>query len=148
MTSFSLRKATPSDGEFAYQVKKAAFKEYVEKVWGWEEGEQRRLHERRFGAQDFRVINLAGKNVGIMAVVVASDCVRLNQLYVLPEYQGRGVGRECMLLIMEEARQAGLPIRLRVLKVNPRALAFYQRLGLVCVGETDTHRLMTWTTRD
>jgi RimJ/RimL family protein N-acetyltransferase len=38
-----------------------------------------------------------------------------------------------------------LPVRLRVLKVNPRALAFYRRLGFTCTGETETHDLMEWS---
>ena len=142
MDNLTLRKARPNDSEFAYCVKRAAFKEYVEKVWGWDEDEQRRLHEQRFGAQDFRVVNLAGKDIGIMAVVVAPDCVKVNQLFILPEHQGKGIGRKCMLLIMDEAYRAGSPVRLAVLKLNPRALAFYQRLGFVRTGETDTHVLM------
>jgi GNAT superfamily N-acetyltransferase len=53
----------------------------------------------------------------------------VNQLFLLPEYQGQDIGRRCLRLVMDEARRLGLPVRLRVLKVNPRALAFYQRLG-------------------
>ena len=142
MNSLTLRKANPSDSEFAYCVKRAAFREYVEKVSGWDEDEQRKLHEQRFESQDFRVINVAGTDTGIMAVDVAPDCVKVNQLFLLPEHQGVGIGRECILLIMEEARQLGLPVRLRVLKVNPRALAFYRRLGFIRTGETGTHDLM------
>jgi ribosomal protein S18 acetylase RimI-like enzyme len=77
-----------------------------------------------------------------MAVELAPDCLKVNQLFLLPEHQGKEIGRRCMLLIMEEARQLRLPVRLRVMKVNPRALAFYQRLGFVRTGETDTHDLM------
>ena len=142
MNSLTLRKASPNDSEFAYCVKKAAFREYVEKVWGWDEDAQRQLHEQRFEAQDFRVINLAGTDIGVMASVTAHDSVKVNQLFLLPEHQGKGIGRECMLLIMEEARRLALPVRLRILKVNPRALAFYERLGFVRTGETDTHDLM------
>jgi len=142
MHDLTLRKARPEDSEFTYCVKKAAFKEYVERVWGWDEKEQRKLHEQRFKAQDFRVINVAGKDIGIMAMEVAPDCIRLNQLFLLPEHQGKGIGRECVLMIMEEAKQLGLPVRLRVLKVNPRALAFFQKLGFTRTGETDTHDLM------
>ena len=144
MNSLTLRKASPNDSEFAYCARRAAFREYVEKVWGWDEDEQRQLHEQRFGAQDFWVINLAGTDVGIMAADEAPDCVKVNQLFLLPEHQGKGIGRECMLLIMEEARRMGLPMHLRVLKANPRALAFYQRLGFVRTGETDTHDLMAY----
>jgi GNAT superfamily N-acetyltransferase len=145
MNNLTLRKAGPDDSAFAYCTKRAAFKEYVDKVWGWREDEQRKLHEKRFAAQDFRVVTLAGADVGIMAVVVAPDCVKVNQLFLLPAYQGKGIGSACMLLIMEEARRLGLPVRLRVLKVNPRALAFYRRLGFTCTGETETHDLMEWS---
>jgi GNAT superfamily N-acetyltransferase len=140
----TLRKTGPSDSEFAYCTRRAAFKEYLEKVEAWDEDEQRKLHKRRFGEQDFRVINLAGTDVGIIAVVVAADCVKVNQLFLLPAHQGKNIGRRCMLLIMEEARRMGLPVRLRVMKVNPRALVFFQKLGFTCIDETDTHHLMEW----
>lgn len=144
MNSLTLRKACPNDSEFAYCAKRAAFKEYWEKVEEWDEDEQRRFHEQRFGAQDFRIINQAGTDVGIMALVKAPDCVKVNQLFLLPEYQGKDIGRRCMLRIMKEARQLGLPVRLRVMKVNPRALAFFRRLGFMRIDETDTHDLMEW----
>ena len=145
MDNLSLRKAVANDSEFAYTVKRAAFRQYVERVWGWDDDEQRQLHKRRFAAQDFRVINLAGNDIGIMAVVEGPDCVGLNQIFLLPEHQGKGIGGKCMHLIMDEARRLGLPVRLRVLKVNNRARAFFQRLGFVPMGETDTHDLMQWT---
>jgi GNAT superfamily N-acetyltransferase len=142
VNDLTLRKAGPEDSEFAYCVKRAAFREYVEMVWGWNESEQRQLHEQRFRTQEYQIIHWAGTDVGIMAVVVASDCVRLNGLFLLPAYQGNGIGRRCLLLVMEEARKRGLPIRLQVMKVNPRALTFYERLGFLRTGETKTHILM------
>ena len=144
MNSLELRRASASDSEFAYSVKKAAFKEYVDKVWGWDEDEQWRLHEERFKSQDFRVISVAGTDVGIMALVMEADCLKLNQLFLLPEHQGKGTGRACMLRIMEEACALSVPARLRVMKVNQRALRFYRSLGFECIGETDTHHLLEW----
>jgi ribosomal protein S18 acetylase RimI-like enzyme len=144
MANLSLRPAGPNDSEFAYTVREAAFRAYVEKARGWDEAEQRRLHEQRFAAQDFRIISVAGTDVGVVALVAAPDCLKVNQLFILPEHQGKGVGRACMLLIMEEAQQLRLPVRLRVLKVNPRARAFYERLGFRCTGERDTHDSMQW----
>ena len=58
--SLKLRTADPGDKEFAYQVKKAAFREYVEQVWGWDEDEQRGLHDRRFRAEEFHIFALTG----------------------------------------------------------------------------------------
>ena len=142
MDDLRLRKATAEDRAFAYRTKKAAFRRYVEEVWGWDEEAQRRSHERRFAAQDFYVIQVSGTDVGILALVREPGCMKVNQLFILPAYQSRGVGRVCMMHVIEEADAAELPVRLRVLKVNSRAIALYRRLGFKVTGENDTHILM------
>jgi len=90
-----------------------------------------------FAAHDFRVIELSGKDVGILAMSRQPDCVKLYQMFILPVYQGKGIGEACMKLIVKDADVLKLPIRLQVLKVNPRALAFYHRLGFKQIGESD-----------
>ncbi len=137
MMNSVLRPATAADSEFAFQVKKAAFRAHVEMVWGWDEAEQRRLHERRFAAQEFKVIQAGGADVGILAVVRTPECVKVNQLFILPERQGKGIGKACMQRIIQDA--GGLPVRLQVLKVNTRAQSFFQRMGFDGIGETATH---------
>ena len=134
MNSLPLRQASPSNREFASRVKRAAFKEQVEKVWGWNEDEQRQRHEQRCGSQDFRVVTLAGTE--------APDCAHVHQLLLLPAGQSKDIGRRCMWLVVGEARRLGLPVRLRVMKVNPRVLAFYPRLEFLRPGKTDTPNLM------
>jgi len=102
----------------------------LEKVRGWDEDEQRQLHERRFALYEFQVMQMSGIDVGILAVVR------------LPEYQSKGIGSVCMKHIIEDATASMLPIRLQVLKVNNRAAAFYRRWGFRSIGESDTHFLM------
>jgi GNAT superfamily N-acetyltransferase len=121
---------------------KIAFREYVEKVWGWNEEEQRQLHLRRFASHDFRVIQVSGTDVGIMAMSYQPDSIHLHQMFILPVYQSKGIGASCMSKIIKEATASRLPIRLQVLKVNSRAAMFYQRLGFKRTGESDTHFLM------
>jgi len=142
MNRITLCPAGPDDSEFAYSVRRSAFKNYAEQVGGWDDREQRRLHEQRFRTQDFRIIRLADVDVGVVAITISPDAMNLHQLFLLPDYQGRGLGRECMELLMEEAHRLVVPVRLRVLKVNRRAFVFFQRLGFTCAGETETHFLM------
>lgn len=142
MDDMNLRQATTADSEFAFQTKKAAFRQYVEMVWGWDEVGQRQMHDRRFAEQEFRVVQVSGTNVGILAVVREPDCVRVNQLFILPEYQGRGIGNACMMRVIADAKRDRLPIRLRVLKVNARATSFYRRLGFEVTGDCETHTEM------
>ena len=140
--NLEIRTAGEDDKEFAYRAKRAAFREYVEQVWGWDEEKQRKLHDQRFAAQDFSVINLDGRDVGIMSVDLKPDSVFVNQLYILPEHQTQGIGRRCMSIVVEEAKKLDLRVRLKVLKVNPRAVAFYEMIGFTITDHTDTHFLM------
>ena len=140
--SLGLRMADQADKDFAYRVKKSAFRAYAEEVWGWREDEQRELHERQFREGLFFVISVDGQDIGIMSLSQEPDCLALNQLYIVPEHQGQGIGRRCMAIVMEQAEILDVPIRLRVLRVNPRAMAFYESLGFAKRGETDTHILL------
>jgi GNAT superfamily N-acetyltransferase len=143
----TLRQATARDSEFAFQVKKTALGEYVRQVWGWDEDEQRRLHRRRFAEQAFQVVVADGKDAGVLALSYEPDCVRVNQLLVLPNHQGKGVGTACMELVIEDAAGRGLAVRLQVLKVNQRAMVFYRRLGFHAVGEDEAHVRMEMPAR-
>lgn len=51
-------------------------------------------------------------------------------LYVRPEFQGRGIGKSLMEIAEEHARALGASnIDLKILGSNERALAFYRSLG-------------------
>ena len=139
MEELNLRKARASDSEFVFIVKRVAFREYVEQVWGWDDNYQKELHNRRFAAQDLRIIQFRGIDVGFLAISHTSDMFKVNQLFILPEYQGKGIGSACMTRIVADANFEGKPVVLQVLKVNTRGIAFYQRLRFTIVGESDTH---------
>ena len=142
MEELHIRKACTSDSEFVFTIKKAAFQEYVEQVWGWDDNYQRELHDRRFASQDLRIIQFCGTDVGFLATSRTRATLKVNQLYILPEYQGRGIGTACMTRVLNDASLRQKPVVLQVLKVNTRGVAFYQRLGFTTVGETTTHFLM------
>ena len=142
MEALNIRKAHESDSEFVFTTKKAAFQEYVEQVWGWDDSYQRDLHNRRFTSQDFHIIQFCGTDVGFLATSRSSDTLKVNQLYILPEYQGKGIGSACMTRVLDDASLRQMPVVLQVLKVNTRGVAFYQRRGFTIVGETPTHFLM------
>jgi ribosomal protein S18 acetylase RimI-like enzyme len=144
MPMLILRQATSQDKEFAFQTKKAALGEYVAQTRGWDEDEQRLFHERRFETQDFQIVRFGMVDAGVLSVDRQPDCITVNQLYILPAHQNLGIGSICMATIFDEAAAAGVPVRLQVLKVNSRALAFYERLHFRKIGECDTHIFMEW----
>ena len=137
-----LRPAEAEDSEFAFGVRAAAFRPYLEQTHGWDEGEERRRQERRFREQEFEVIEWEGVAAGIVALAMSEDCLWLKQIGIAPSHQGRGIGGACLRRLLERAEKRGVPVRLQSLKVNPRALAFYERHGFRRTGETDTHYLL------
>ena len=142
MSNVKLRRAIAEDSDFAFAVKKAAFRKYVEKSWGWDEDTQRQIHERRFETQDFRIITWGNVDVGMIAMAIEPECMRVNQLFILPEYQSIGIGSDVLHGIFYEAAELGMPVRLQVRKDNPRAVSFYKRNGFAQYDSTETHFLM------
>ena len=145
MRDLVIRRATAADSAFAYTVKRAAFRAYAEQVWGWDEDEQRRLHQDRFSRQDVSILQFQGQDVGVLSKAGDTECVRVHQLYILPDYQGKGIGSACMKRVLADAAALEKPVRLQVLKVNSRAIDFYHRLGFAAHGESDTHVQMEWS---
>lgn len=135
----TLRDAEPQDREFAYQARKIAL---VAQGSTWAENEERRLHDRRFDERRYRIVQVAGQDIGILATSTSVDELRLNQIYLLPDHQGQGVGTWCLEIVQSEARALGVPVWLRVRKANARARALYVRLGFTECGESATHVML------
>ena len=114
-------------------------REYVRETYGWDDNEQRRLHEQRFLRSATRIIVVDEKDVGLVATRDEEEGVRLLQLFLLPEAQGKGIGAHVLGRVLEEARRGQRRVALQVLKSNPRARGFYQRYGFAVTGETETH---------
>jgi ribosomal protein S18 acetylase RimI-like enzyme len=121
---WELREATDDDREFLFRVHRAAIRESVEALWGWDEELQRRLFDERFGREPYQMIEVDGENAGVL-VVEEGDEVFLKLIELLPAAQGQGVGSS----IIRTLQAPGKPVTLRVLTTNPRAAALYQRLG-------------------
>ena len=111
-----IRKADAIDSDFVFAIKKAAFREYVEQVEGWDDTHQRGLHNKRFDSQDFRIIQFQGNDIGFFSTSCTSDSFKIHQFFIYPEYQDRGIGSACMTRILADADAAGKAVNLQVLK--------------------------------
>lgn len=137
--TITIRKADAVDSDFVFAVKKAAFREYVAQVEGWDDRHQRGLHNKRFDSQDFCIIQFQGNDIGFFSTSCTSDSLKIHQFFIHSEYQGIGIGSACMTRILADADAAGKAVNLQVLKINIRGIAFYQRLGFSIVDEDSTH---------
>lgn len=142
--SLTLRRATARDADFAFQVLKETMREYVIATWGaWWEDESRRETVEQVSTGRTDVIELDQVPIGVQLVDRFETHIQLVQLYIAKEFQRRGFGTQLLKSLFEIARGSNLPIRLRVLAVNP-ARSLYERLGFVVVETTPERLFMEW----
>lgn len=88
------------------------------------------------------VVEIHGERAGRLRVVRTPDFVEIAGIQLLPAHQGQGIGTHLIEQLVVEAHQAGLPARATVQHDNPRARAFYERLGFVAIGEEGGEALL------
>jgi GNAT superfamily N-acetyltransferase len=124
-----LRKGLPKDADFIYRVLETTMRDYVEQTWGaFNAADNRKAVAERIAAGTFSVIRLRGADIGVLCVERHPTHIQLDQLFILPPYQNKGIGTRIVRDLAREAKDAGKPVRLRVLAVNP-ARALYEREG-------------------
>lgn len=138
---YTLRPATADDDDFLWRLHVAAMREYVERTWGWDEGAQAAIFRERSDPANSRIVIVAGRDAGVLVVERRPDRIFLSRIQLLPGAQGRGVGTAIVGDLLAEAGREGVPVALRVLRVNP-ARRLYERLGFAVTEETPTHYLL------
>ncbi len=137
--NIALRRAGDSDVEFLFALHEATMREYIEKVWGWEEAWQRSHHAARVSATMQYVVMVNGHAAGMIEIDRNPEAIVISNIQVAPDSQGRGIGAAVVRLVMDEAHAARLPVELQVLEVNPRARRLYERLGFRVIAESPPH---------
>ena len=131
------RAAVPGDSEWLFAMKVATMRDYVTAVYGWDDAVQRRMFTERFNPARLRIVQVNGRDAGLLEVEENEDQFFLARIEVLPELQNRGIGSAVIRSILEDAEKRKKSVFLQVLRPNP-ARALYTRLGFCVCGETET----------
>ena len=141
---YSFRDCLMSDFDFLFELKKQNFKWYIDKIWGWndEDQKERLKQDLKEHLQHKHIIMYKNKPIGIYAVHINEngDCF-INEISVLKEYQGKGIGTEILQEQLNENSSKKIRTILQVFKENP-ARKLYEKLGFTIYGETETHYQM------
>ncbi|HSA99197.1 MAG TPA: GNAT family N-acetyltransferase [Anaerolineales bacterium] len=73
------------------------------------------------------------KLVGFYTLQEESGKACIENLWILPEFMGKGVGRTLFLHAVERSRQRGYAVL--QLEADPNAAGFYEKMGMHKVGE-------------
>jgi ribosomal protein S18 acetylase RimI-like enzyme len=153
----TLRPVTPADEAFLRRVYASSRADELAAV-AWTQAQreafcdlqfeaQRTDYLRRFPDSEHAVVLADGEPAGRVWVDANTDEVRLLDVTILPEHQGKGIGTTLLRRLQERARTAGVPLRHTVLTSNVGALRLYERVGFAVKDSTQTHHLMEWTAR-
>jgi ribosomal protein S18 acetylase RimI-like enzyme len=92
---------------------------------------------------EHRVVWLASERAGRLVTARDDEGIIVLDLALTPEFRGRGWGTFLVRGLQQIASASSLPLRLHVEKSSP-ALAFYERLGFVAVGDEALRYVLRW----
>ncbi|MEI8594321.1 GNAT family N-acetyltransferase [Photobacterium sp. Hal280] len=136
----NFRDAQETHEAFIFQLKTAAEKTAVTKVFGWDEQVQYQLHHQEWRACKPTLICWHDTPIGsvLLESVTEADpsaageasCRYLyfSRFFLLPEWQGRGIGTAVMSLLEAICDAENLPCQLMYLQGN-QVFTLYQRHG-------------------
>ena len=102
---------------------------YVEQAFGsWDADIQRQRLEESFDPATYSLITIEKVRAGILVVEDRPSDLFLAKIFLLPEFQRRGIGTVLIGRLIEHATKERKPLRLRVLRVNAAARRLYARL--------------------
>jgi GNAT superfamily N-acetyltransferase len=133
----TFRQATEADAPLFYSVINQTMREFIVATWGgWNEERVLRESLQDSTSRKAKVIQYNGQDIGVLLVNEEPSHFQLQQVYLLPPFQRKGIGTQLVSSLVKNASAVGKPLRLRVLKVNS-AKQFYEKLSFVVTGEDD-----------
>ena len=144
--TYQLVPYTHENYDFVYEVKKNAYKKYVEEYWGtWNDKEQ----QIRFKSSIDRnknytyIIIYENKKIGFyQGKLINKDTYYIENICIVPEYQRKGIGTKILSDIIEKYKEYNIEIQ--YFKNNPVG-NLYKKLGFNIYDETEFHYKMKKT---
>ncbi|MFX3636637.1 MAG: GNAT family N-acetyltransferase [Candidatus Pristimantibacillus sp.] len=128
-----LRQATLEDYEMRVRLSITAF--------GVDEEDARVMESKALGdSTDMFMIVVNEGTVGKIRVSREEGQAWIYGFAILPEYQGKGIGRKVLRRVIKEQSSAGYSVHLEVETKNDHALGLYESVGFKAVHAQDYYR--------
>jgi len=134
-TSFTFKKASKEDIEFLLWLRKETMVEHYIKA-GKEVNEENLLGRIKDNFEHAKIILLNNQKIGLLKVAKNKTEIEIHQIQIAPNYQNKGIGKQIIQSILQEASAKKIPVKLSVLKVN-KAQTLYKNLGFAIYDENE-----------
>ena len=136
MADIQYREAQLEDEAFVNSLTRTTMRKYVEAMWASEKEREHYYEINTFCQYGTRIIQYDGVDIGRITTTQEEDKIFLDELHILPEYQGNGIGKQVLQCLLEDAAFENLTVELSVLRSNP-AKRLYERLGFEIYKEDE-----------
>jgi ribosomal protein S18 acetylase RimI-like enzyme len=130
----SIRHADPNEADILTRIARSA-----KAHWGYPESwmeiwkPQLTFGPEYFVENESRVAVVGETPIGFYTLQEKNGNAWIEDLWVLPEYIGKGIGRMLFLHAADLSRQRGY--KTLQLESDPNAIGFYEKMGLYKIGE-------------
>jgi ribosomal protein S18 acetylase RimI-like enzyme len=105
---------------------------------------RKQAYKMQFPTARHSVILFNEIDAGQMIVERTDKQIVLTDIAVLPEFRKKGIATHLIRQLQDEAAASGVPVVLRVDKVNMPAKELYTKLGFAVTGDTQILYEMEW----
>lgn len=141
--NYTLRTITNDDYWLIYDLKKNAYKKYVEANWEiWDEEDQKEYFKNFFETykENTYIVQYDNKDIGFYNDYFKENGnYEIGNICIVPEYQGKGLGTKILKDMINKYQDYNIEIQ--YFKQNPVG-NLYKRLGFIPNGETKYHYQM------
>lgn len=143
--NFELREATNEDFEFARSLYFDSMKPLLSALDAWDAEKAHEALKSYFVPDEIKIIQVDGRDAGWMQVSQTERELCLDQIHLIKDVRGHGIGTELINSVIDSATEKGLNVSLSLIKGNP-SLELYRRLGFRVVADEETKYHMHYRT--
>ncbi len=125
-STLTLRNADPQDQAFVDALTRSVMNDYVSETWFLPNEREAYFRKNAFDLQTTKIIHLEQKDIGRLSISETTDFTLIDNVQLLPEFQGLGIGHALINALIERSRDRKAYVKLQVLRVNPARLLFEQ----------------------
>lgn len=129
-------RAREKDGQALAEIRAIAMKPSLVALGRFDENRVRNRFLDKFDPKNTYKILINGNMVGFYVMLDKGDHLYLDHLYLLPDFQGQGLGGGVMTKLKSNSNSSGKPIRLGALR-GSSSNTFYLKHGFKQTHEDD-----------
>lgn len=141
--TLEFRQATKADLEFLVDLREMTINEHLENS-GLTIDDAMTLEKVKYKYVCAKIVVIDGNDVGLLKVDKSARPWYIEQIQVLPCFQGKGIGEKVIQRLLAEAKSQNTDVSLSVLKCNP-AKKLYERIGFSVIEESEIKFKMKFT---